>query len=469
MKSAFFRQMLTSALILFLTLLLLGGILRLTFENYLEEEKEEDLHQIAQTVTRLTHAYGASGKLDNNWDFHMSLSLAAQVSETDVILCDENGQVTICACQDMACEHLYKTLSTGDLARLRSRGEEYFVGRLDGLYPERRYVHMVVDDYGVIVISAPVKIVLGITHGLFILFFYTALVVWALAFCLTFLYSRHQARPLREMTRTVRRFGHGDLNARARVYKRSSQELAELAGAFNNMADTLQRSEQQRQDFVANVSHELKTPITSIAGYLDGMLDGTIPPEEQGRYMQVVSQEVKRMSRLVRSMLEVSRMQAEGVQEKSLRRFDLAEAATQAILAFEPKIRTKNIEVELDLPEKAAWTVAHEDGILQVLHNLLDNAVKFCNDKGQLTVCLRPEGGKYRLSVKNTGAVIPREELPLIFDRFHKLDRSRAKDPDGVGLGLYIVKTILGAHGENIWVESHDCFTTFTFTLPVAK
>jgi signal transduction histidine kinase len=220
---------------------------------------------------------------------------------------------------------------------------------------------------------------------------------------------------------------------------------------------------------VANVSHELKTPMTSIAGYLDGMLDGTIPPEDCEKYMRVVSDEVRRMSRLVRSMLEISRMQSEGLDESKLSRFDAAEAAAQILVSFEQRIRAKNIEVDLQLPEAAAYTVAHRDGITQVIYNLVENAVKFCDDGGTLGLSLEEKGGKLHLSVSNTGATIPEEELPLIFDRFHKLDKSRSKDPDGVGLGLYIVKTILGAHGENIRVESYGGRTSFTFTLPAAR
>jgi signal transduction histidine kinase len=235
------------------------------------------------------------------------------------------------------------------------------------------------------------------------------------------------------------------------------------------MADVLERGERQRQDFVANVSHELKTPMTTIAGYLDGMLDGTIPAQDQKACMEIVSCEVKRMSRLVRSMLEISRMQSQGVEESQLSRFDLGDLTAQALLTFESKIRTKKLHVTADLPEKPFYTVAHKDGITQVLHNLMDNAIKFSNDGGDLTVSLQKEGAKLHLSVKNTGEGIPKEELPLIFDRFHKLDKSRSADPNGVGLGLYIVKTIVGAHGENIWVESHGGETVFTFSLPYVK
>ena len=274
---------------------------------------------------------------------------------------------------------------------------------------------------------------------------------------------------MRQLAQTVRRFGHGDLSVRAQQDDSLSLEMTDLTASFNNMADALQQSEQRRQEFIANVSHELKTPMTVIAGYMDGMLDGTIPPEQHRHYMQIVSEEVRRLSRLVRSMLQISRMQTEGLDESQKTRFDLSGAVTQVLFSFEQKIDQRHLEVDVQLPEKPLYTVAQQDAVTQVIYNLLDNAVKFCNDCGYLTVLVRQEGDKALVSIRNTGPTIPPEELPRIFDRFHKLDKSRSLDRTGVGLGLYIVKTIIGAHGEDIWVESRDGATTFTFTLPAVK
>ncbi len=469
MKSAFLRQMLTITLIVFLTLLILGGILRFNFHSYLEREERLDLAESVQAVTELTHAYGQVGDLQSNWDFHISLGLSSRVSKTDVLLCDEGGKVLICACEDLSCEHLSGQIDASILTRLQKTGELTFEGTLTGVYTQKRYVHMVRDTYGIVVVSSPAKTVAGTSQGLFMVFLYTAIAVCLLGVLMSLLYSRHQVQPLKEMASAARKFGHGDFSVRAKHRRGNTQEMEELVSSFNNMADVLQRGERQRQDFVANVSHELKTPMTTIAGYLDGMLDGTIPVQDQKACMEIVSREVKRMSRLVRSMLEISRMQSQGVEESQLSRFDLGDLTAQALLTFESKIKDKKLNVTADIPEKPFFTVAHKDGITQVLHNLIDNAMKFCDHGGNLTVSLQKEGAKLHLSVKNTGPIIPEEELPLIFDRFHKLDKSRSADPSGVGLGLYIVKTIVGAHGENIWVESHNGETVFTFSLPHVK
>ena len=282
--------------------------------------------------------------------------------------------------------------------------------------------------------------------------------------------ARRQSSPLRDMARAASDFGHGRFDARVSVDSASPLEVQELALAFNNMASSLQKSEYQRQEFVANVSHELKTPMTTIAGYVDGMLDGTIPPEKHAHYMQMVSGETKRLSRLVRSMLEISRMQdQETIPPEQLSRFDVCECVGQVLFTFEQKIVTKALEVDVSFPEHSLYTQADNDAITQVVYNLLDNAVKFCPEQGMLNVTIREGGGKIYVSVGNDGKTIPPEELPLLFDRFHKTDKSRTENRDGWGLGLYIVKNIIGLHGENISVTSHNGRTEFTFTLPLVN
>ena len=248
-----------------------------------------------------------------------------------------------------------------------------------------------------------------------------------------------------------------------------NEEMEELAVAFNNMAASVQNSETIRQEFVANVSHELKTPMTTIAGYLDGMLDGTIPPEKHRTYMELVSTEVRRLSRLVRNMLDVARLKDQGIPPDKLTDFDICEEAGQALLSFEQRINQKHLNVDIDMPEFGLTVHAFADAVSQVIYNLLDNAVKFIDDGGTLSIHARPQGGKAVVSVANTGPTIDPAELPLIFDRFHKTDKSRSTDRDGVGLGLYIVKTIVLAHGEDIYVTSRDGKTEFTFTMPLKK
>ena len=301
------------------------------------------------------------------------------------------------------------------------------------------------------------------------LFFYAAIFVLALSLIATSFLSRSQVRPLRQMAAAARRFGHGDLSTRVQVSPKSTEEIADLAQAFNSMAVSLEKSEQRRQEFVANVSHELKTPMTTIGGYIDGMLDGTIPPDKQQHYMQIVSSEVRRLSRLVRNMLDISRLQAQGVDEARKTRFDMTDVIGDVLIAFEQKINAKHLNVNVDLPDRAVWTRAERDSIMQVTYNLVDNAIKFCPDGGQLTLRVFADGGKAHTVIQNTGPTIDPEELPLLFDRFHKADKSRSADREGWGLGLYIAKAIVGAHGGDIHATSENGVTAFEFTLPMVR
>ena len=268
----------------------------------------------------------------------------------------------------------------------------------------------------------------------------------------------------------ARKFGHGEYDARVKGYENRRDEVGELAEAFNAMADSIAGSEARRAEFVANISHELKTPMTSIAGYVDGILDGTIPPEKQAHYLSLVSTETKRLNRLVRSMLDISRLQnQQTVPEEQKMQFDLCESLGLVLISFEQKINEKQLDVQVDMPDHPVYTLASQDAIHQVIYNLVDNAVKFCPQGKQLTLTLREGGSKAYVSIRNQGQTIPPEELPLVFDRFHKIDKSRALNRDSWGLGLYIVKTIICAHGENISVVSRDGRTEFTFTLPLVN
>ena len=184
--------------------------------------------------------------------------------------------------------------------------------------------------------------------------------------------------------------------------------------------------------------------------------------------MQLVSGETKRLSRLVQSMLEVSRLQSqEGIPEERKCRFDVNECAGLVLITFEQKILAKKLNVQVNLPEHPVYTFACQDSITQVIYNLVDNAVKFCPQEGDLELSVRLGANKIFVSIANSGPTIPPEELPLLFDRFHKTDKSRGENREGWGLGLYIVKTLVCAHDENISVTSQNERTRFTFTLPL--
>ncbi|MBQ8620978.1 MAG: HAMP domain-containing histidine kinase [Oscillospiraceae bacterium] len=476
MKTTFGRTFTIAAIILMIAMLLLGTSFRALVAGYLEDHMVEELTNDAQTISELASAYYREGSLSGR-EFLMNLSIASQISDADAVICDSSGTLVLCSDSPFGCDHQGMSVSGDYLQRVFTDGIASDSGMVSQLYEEARYVVSVpiVDPYseenvGMVMVSTPLAATQSIMQRITQIFLMVALLVVLLSSIAMNFFAKMHSKPLQELARTATAFGHGDLTARVKVGEDYPEEMEELALAFNNMASSLQKSEYQRQEFVANVSHELKTPMTTIGGYIDGILDGTIPPERSRHYMQIVSDETKRLSRLVRSMLDISRLQDQGgIPEEKKTRFDLEECVGQALITFEQKITAKNLNVDVQIPDVPLFTFANEDYITQVIYNLLDNAVKFCPEGGTLGLNIRQGASKAYISISNDGDTIPPEELPLVFDRFHKLDKSRSQNRDGWGLGLYIVKTIICSHGENISVSSVNGKTEFTFTLPVVN
>ena len=476
MKTTFGRTFSTAATILLLTLLLLGTTFQYLVQDFLSKKTLSDLHQDAALIADLAAAYSIDGSL-TSWNFLLNLDVASRISDADAVICSPRGEVLLCSDALFGCPHQGMFIDNAAyIEKIITNGSDSFTGVIEGLYEEPRYVVSVpiIDSEnqvisGIIITSTPIAGTSAIMQRISNIFLSASLVVVLVAVLAVSLFARQQSKPLRDLSKAAYDFGHGDLNARVRLSGDYSEEMEELALSFNNMASLLQKSEYQRQEFVANVSHELKTPMTTISGYIDGILDGTIPEHRRNYYLRIVSDETKRLSRLVRSMLDISRLQDQPIPEDQKMHFDLEEVAGQVLITFEQKILSKDLEVDVDFPEHPVFTFAGRDYVTQVIYNLLDNAVKFCPPKGTLGLKIREAGKKVYISISNEGETIPAEELPLVFDRFHKLDKSRSQNRDGWGLGLYIVKTIVCSHGENISVTSKNGKTEFTFTMPLVN
>ena len=473
MKSSFGRSFFTIAIILLLSLVLLGTSFQMLINDYMTDNTISGLKQDAQILADLAAAYSIDGSL-NSREFVLNLDIATQISSFDAVICNADGDIVICSCYPNLCDHIGWSIDLDYMNRVLQNGGDVATGIIKGLYTDSRYVVClpIVSNGasgGIVMVSTPVIGTTQILNRISNLFLTTSSFVVLLAVVVASFFTRRESRPLQDMARAANAFGHGNLDSRVRVDESTSEEMQELALAFNNMATSLQKSEYQRQEFVANVSHELKTPMTTIAGYVDGILDGTIPEQRHSYYLQIVSDETKRLSRLVRSMLDISQLQSQDIPEEKKMHFDLEEVMGQVLITFEKKITDKHLEVDVEMPEHPVFTIANKDYITQVIYNLLDNAVKFCPEGRTLGLRIRIGGNKIYTSVSNEGETIPPEELPLVFDRFHKLDKSRSKNRDGWGLGLYIVKTIVCSHGENISVTSREGKTTFTFTLPLVN
>ena len=476
MRNNLFRRqfLLTAGLILLSFILLAASFTALSY-RYMVREKKESMEENVSYAASMTQVILQRGFDPAEDAFPIYGPALSHISDSDLVLCDASGTVLryIADGTDDP-DYVGSTISSDVTNQMTQKG--IYSGMSDlGIYSG---VHFAAGapiflqtgqgdsmQYFIFMTASATDLVV-LWKSLATLFFFVAVIVMCVACIACSIFSMQQVKPLREMADAVRRFGMGEYDVRVDDTGHKD-EIGDLASAFNAMADSLANSEKRRQEFVANISHELKTPMTTISGFTNGILDGTIPPEKVNDSLQVISSETARLSRLVRRMLDVSALQArESVQSQV--EFDISETMVQVMISLEGKIKNRQLDMDVHIPDDPVRVWGDPDGITQVCYNLLDNAAKFAAPGTAIAVTITTKGTKAYISVKNQGETIPPDELNMIFDRFHKSDRSRSIDKEGVGLGLYIVKTILNNHKENITVTSKDGITEFIFTLTLA-
>ncbi len=352
----------------------------------------------------------------------------------------------------------------------KNDGKYFARTTLDGIYREEKYVAAYPIYYknnrvfGIVIVSTDTSDVSTFTDMVLKMFILSAIAALGISFLAISIFSYNLVKPLKQMAQAAKQFAKGDFSVR--VNESSNDEIGELAVSFNNMAESLSSAEVTRRSFIANVSHELKTPMTTIAGFIDGILDGTIPPDKNDYYLHIVSDEVKRLSRLVRSMLDLSRLDS-GELKLNYKTFDLLSTLVTILISFEQEIDKRNIEIrglELISPKKIN---GDKDLIHQIVYNLIENSVKFTNEGGFIEFDITEDISKTVFRIKNSGTGIKKSEIPLVFDKFYKTDKSRSKDKKGLGLGLYLVRSIIRLHGGDITADSvYGQYTEFVFYIP---
>lgn len=453
--------------------LILGTAFVFLGRSYVISEYRDNMVSNAEEVSHAAQALVRDGEL-SNWDLRMVISTLAQSTGNHIFITDTDGTIVSCSCRNIACEHLGRSVGSAQLTQLRSDGKLNLITNLGGFYASPHYVVAQPITIGtdarvigyVFVATNSATIIDGWRTFVWV-FLAASAAVMMIALLLSLVTSKRMAQPLDEMAVAAKKFAHGDFSARVTDDGRTD-EVGALISAFNTMADSLETSEQRRNAFIANVSHELKTPMTTIAGFAEGILDGTIPPEKEGEALNVVVSETRRLSRLVRRMLDLSRLNALTETVTAQEQFDIIEVMSRVLVSLEGRITGRGLDVDAQFPEDPIMVWGDPDAVTQVCYNLLDNAAKFAAQGTDITVQITKKDGKALVTVRNLGATIPLDELPLLFERFHKADYSRSVDREGVGLGLYIVKTILGNLKENITATSEDGVTQFTFTLTLA-
>ncbi|MBQ9070422.1 MAG: HAMP domain-containing histidine kinase [Clostridia bacterium] len=479
-KSTFAKYLTAFVIILLISFLILSSIITTTIREYVTENKEESL---LETTTALSNQLSKVGNtLDNyvlGFGYHGLIPLIIQDDDIKIMITDENGNILLTTVRTITDEDGFKqpitwgneNLGSIDLRAFKNTSDAHmrYQGRMESVGKENYLMcakpiksEGSVTGYAISLISTSQEDAMVLAARRTIIS--SSCWVMLAAVVALYLITERVITPLKNMTKATKKFAKGDFSTRVTIC--GHDEIAELGEAFNHMAESLDNFEKMRNSFLANVSHDLRTPMTTIAGFIDGITSGAIPPEKHEYYLGVISAEVHRLSRLVADLLDISRLES-GERKFNFVSFDVAEMARIILISFEQKIGEKNLDVIFETEEDSVFVVADRDAIHQVLYNLIHNAIKFSKQNGKLAIYISKLGSKkIRVSVYDEGQGIPKEELPLIFDRFYKTDKSRGLDKSGVGLGLYICKTIIDAHGEEIHAESpSDNGAEFWFSL----
>ena len=472
-KSIFGRLFWTSMMTLLLVFFSALATIIVFVNNTVIDRQYELATKISDTVNHMTGYLQVEHNNIRARHFYVqSLENWADFIDSDIIITDLQGRVIESTNKDVASvpDEYIKLVSDGGTIQKHGLFRDYYEHKVFT-------VAMPVDYYGTrigaVFINTMMPELAKTMRDFIIWFFICSTGAIIVAFAIIYSQSTKISKPINDINTAALDIAAGNFGERITVA--AKDEVGQLASSFNFMADSIQKLDDMRNRFISDISHELRTPITSIGGFVGGILDGTIPPEKQEYYLNIVLNESNRLKKLVTDMLEMSKMS--GSEYKlNVTEFDFIELIRICIIGFEQKITDKNLDVSVDFSDiQSVMVCADRDAIQRVLINLIDNAIKFSYDNTTVDIRVWVDKKKAYFSVGNLGMGIEKSELPHVFDRFYKIDTSRTNNSSGAGLGLSFVKNIMLLHKQSIWVDSNDIkegskarYTTFTFGLELA-
>lgn len=462
--------MMIIVLALFLAGILMSQMVKNTYMEQLDDS-EQQLLNVAQETDVLVSYYNA-GVLDRQ-DLARNVTSKAAVNSLVIwVVNRESGKIVMSADREQTAftgsqlqsldiyKQMIAAMQNGSAVKTVTKENNIFntpvitVAKpvvVDNQITDYVFVHKriselessLMDIYRQIVLSAAISAALGIV--------------------LTYIFTRNMLRPLKVVNTGAKMLANGNLDVYLEV--RSTDEIGQFAETFNAVAKQLKKNERTRQSFVANVSHELRSPLTSIQGLVQGVLDGTVAPEDSEHYLGIVLDETKRLNLLITDLLDLAKVES-GQFPLEITEIEINEMIRRVLIMYEKKVEDKNLNVEVLLSGDKVMVYGDPNRLIQVLQNLIDNAVKFASQDGRLRISTLETDASVFVSINNSGEVIPRAEIPYVFDRFYKADKARSRSKGGTGIGLSLVRRILEEHRQKIWVESDAVEgTTFTFTL----
>lgn len=467
-RNSIFVKLLVSYLaVIFIAITVIGGLQLFLTRDYLLESKERELVVRSRELASIVRPLLVKG--EDPHSVIVSFNRADRILGTEFWVIDDTGKVLAAAADHLYCEG--NTLESADLADLKEghislrRGQsQYFQEAVI------RTAAPILDNgkfLGAVVLFAPVKGVNEASAKMRQIYIGAAVLGVITAAVLGIALSRYITKPVREASQVAGRIADGDFEQRVKV--QSEDEFGKLGATINDMSQRLAKSEKMRRDFIANVSHELRSPLTSVQGFVDALLEGkSKDPEENRKYLSIIQKETLRLNNLINDLLEISKFDSQGVHFE-MDRFPIEVVLNRAYASLKPQLDAKKITVKTALPEDMPLCYGDEDRIEQVIHNLLSNAIKYSPEESKILITCQFNSEEIRVEISDNGPGIPPEDLLLVWERFYRVDKDRSRLKGGTGLGLAIVQEIIKKHSGHVIAESeYGEGSVFGFTLPLA-
>jgi signal transduction histidine kinase len=458
----------TFTIIVGVTLIFIAAILSIWFESYYFDQRKIQLDEQSELIASKVERYLSSQASEyTKSQLQDTMMLVGSYVNADVMLIDNYG-IAYAVSNTKYNQYQFKGFLDKELEILRWGRTIEKRGEFNQITKEKAYMYVrpvfinSIFKGGIVMYTPMAKIREPLDKVYRIIWVSCILAVITSSFIIYYSTKKMIIDPLAQINYAARKISKGEVERR--VYLKSEDEISELAEAFNSMADSLQKVENVRREFISNVSHELRSPITSIKGFIGGILDGVIPKDKENYYLSIAYEEIQRLTRLVNDLLDLSAIEA-GKFSLRVTEIDINEIIRLCVIKFETKINMKMLKVDVVLQDEHLYVQGDRDRLVQVVTNLLDNAIKYVNDSGHIKINTKTKGDKVLVSVYNDGPCISEEDLKHIWDRFYKSDKSRTSKMS-TGLGLPIVMNILTQLGEDVWVENKEKEgVTFYFTL----
>lgn len=464
-KSIVFKLVATFIVILAISYMIIAAVLSVWVQQDYISERRTRLKDSSEFIQFNVDRYRANEIKKTNLTTTLQY-LGRGLNDSEILVLDERNMVFLVSREELS-DWIFREFPQDNLDQLSS-GKVQEISRLagpDGMTEYFVYVAPMMEDgtyHGSVVIMTPEAAIRDQVSGVFFIIWISSLLALIASIFMIYYFAQQiLIRPLYELNGVADKMSKGDFSQRALVT--SDDEIGNLANSFNLMAESIEHTDQNRRDFISNISHELRSPITSIRGFIAGILDGIIPKDKENYYLNVVYEEINRLTRLINDLLDLSAMES-GRFSMNITEVDLNEVIRISIVKFETKINEKKLKVDISLDADRQTVAADRDRLIQVVTNLLDNAVKHSPAEGHVDVSTRVRGKKVTVSIYNDGMPISESDIKNIWSRFYKADRSRTQK-ESTGLGLPIVRNIISQLGENVWVENRETGVVFQFTL----